>query len=270
MEVGDALYALNDNDLMWFRRLVDQEVARVGNTQNRSTRDWIEDEECPAPEVYVALVPSGGIAAFSPSGSFGTLQGPVFSAQCDVFRLLNVGGSYYLSPIGATVGNNVRTVYNLSSQVISGGIYVTVERDKFGAWWITGASGAAGTSVRVLQVVGTAIDGINPTGALYDVEDISPSLNSATLGFSGPPAWLFVCSGSVMPLTPGDHYCGYANGTYSAYPHGDAGTGTGSHGSDTKQTRPLYIGWGGWLKSISASGVCVGTNIVVTVNGVTY
>ncbi len=81
----------------------------------------VADEYTQAPEVYVALVPAGGIPARS-----GTTLG---SADCQLYRSLN---GVLDEMTGVT-----RFVYNLSTTAIAAASWLLIERDKWGAWYPT-------------------------------------------------------------------------------------------------------------------------------------
>lgn len=131
----------------------------------------ITDEPPQAPEVYIALVPSGGIPACE--GVTGT-GGPSFLAgdvpgyaDCGIYRLVN-GVIYYT--------RQTKKVYNLSGDVITQQ-WITVKRDKFGQWFAdTGGGGNTNCETRNevwMIAMSTGIEGgtFSVTFEVNSVED---------------------------------------------------------------------------------------------------
>jgi hypothetical protein len=86
--------------------------------------------------MYLALTPAGGIAAAA-QGSTGTgihaaIDDIPGSADCQVYRTLNVTGVPFL----ATAGFQVRRVHNYNPLAIPGNKLVQVFRDNFGQWYV--------------------------------------------------------------------------------------------------------------------------------------
>lgn len=133
----EELFALTRQD----RNLLDELHRRLGTLRENAPSARlpidITDEPPQAPEVYIALVPSGGIPACE--GTTGT-GGPNFEAgdvpgyaDCGIYRLVN-GIIYYT--------RQTKRVYNLSGDVITQQ-WITVKRDKFGQWFADTGGGAS-------------------------------------------------------------------------------------------------------------------------------
>jgi hypothetical protein len=92
----------------------------------------------PAPEVYVAQAPAGGIPALT-AGTGGAGDRPG-TASCAVYRVL---GTATAPELKAVYGLS-RTVHNLATVAVPGNSYVPVARDKFGKWLAVQAGGGTG------------------------------------------------------------------------------------------------------------------------------
>ena len=119
------------------KQSVDQAV-RGHRTQRRNQYSrGVGHRRDPAPEVYVALAPVGGI-----QGRSGTTPG---SASCAIYRIT--------SGTLAAIGNLSKTVYNMSEMAIAAGAYVVVSRTKGGAW-VTANNDGSGSTVARAQLNG--------------------------------------------------------------------------------------------------------------------
>ena len=136
MPVDDKQYYLTDGDRDWLRTLVEDYQGRIGNTQQRGTRDRVEDEEHQAPEVYVAKTPALGIPKLVDSGGGNQVPG---KADCLLFRVNP--GTTKLEPLSG----GFRTVYNLGTSDINMNSWVLVHRDKLGYWFVGASSGGSGS-----------------------------------------------------------------------------------------------------------------------------
>jgi hypothetical protein len=119
------------------------------NTVNRPGDQGVDDQEFLAPEVYVALTPVGGIAPVGRevgTGTFDPSQGvTIHSALCSIFQLITVGVVDLLYPVNALTSQKI---YNLSNQMLGGGEWVLVHRDKYGNWFtLTGISSGGGAGL---------------------------------------------------------------------------------------------------------------------------
>lgn len=129
------------------RRLLADFLAEARRKVRTTTgRAAPEEPDILPPEVYVALTPSGGIPRLRESEvDTGTAYGSgdiPGSAVCDIYRLLDDGGTKRLSRAGFT-----RRVYNLSSGDLPGGQWTKAVRDKFGQWYADTAGGSGNVVV---------------------------------------------------------------------------------------------------------------------------
>lgn len=128
------LFAISENDLAILRGIIDREKRTV-----RSPRPARPEQALPStPEVYIAKVPTGGIAGLGA----GSLE-PSY-ADCDIYRLSFSG----TIPTLTLVGGLSRRVFNLSSSDLAADSWPVVLRDKFGDWL---APSAGTTTNLVLQ-----------------------------------------------------------------------------------------------------------------------
>jgi hypothetical protein len=140
-----AAYFLTEDDVLLLR-----EVAREFRTRRPARGGYREGEESgQTPDVYVALTPSGGIAAFRDYSATGTGTGTATatggdltnqpgSATCVVYHLELQGLPAATIPELNSVngGTLTKTVYNLMPVAIPGGMFVLIFRDKFGEWYV--------------------------------------------------------------------------------------------------------------------------------------
>jgi hypothetical protein len=134
------------------------------------------------PDVYLAWVPSGGIAALTLEAGTGTgtveTDTPAY-ADCPIFRVIEGGSEVNIEPVGIT-----RRVYNLSTTAVTAFQYVLAVRDKFGTWFAaerqTLATGGGGGSV--------TFSGARVTGPGATVNTATPGVldfNAETFDESG-------------------------------------------------------------------------------------
>jgi hypothetical protein len=190
--VADA-FVLSEADVKVLQDSVG-ELRRM--VQNIAGRAVPRPDDPEAPEVYIALTPSGGIPARS-----GVVLG---SASCDVYKVI----SDSLLSAGFT-----RTVYNLSTTAVAGSIYVQVKRDKFGTWLAEQPSGSGGSCSSV-TVSETDIRCEDQVLNRY-TRDITFLVNSAGCLVKGIGAWILdralaCCDPSCLP---GGVYTGTGTGT---------------------------------------------------------
>lgn len=118
-----------------------------------------------SPDVYVALIPFGGIPGIAPiidptgTGTVGMTLGSPNKLSCDIYQIVPaeaVGDSPELMPVSDTSLD----VYNISTQAIPGDSWAVVVRDKYGVWIVTGAPSAVGALiVDHVHVVGVPATG---------------------------------------------------------------------------------------------------------------
>lgn len=159
--MDDVIYGLNEEDrnsLQDFMAKVDR-LSLVVNSMNRGNSR--QEDDPPAPEVYVAVIPEEGIDALDPFGS--TAIGVPDSADCQIYSLQQdpVTDIKQLLPIGEDV---TRTVYNLGSNALDGGTWCLVARDKAGSWYATTGSGGGSVTNgdEIRKVVPTLALGPSP------------------------------------------------------------------------------------------------------------
>lgn len=160
---------ISDDDWNVLKRIVEANRNILQNTPNRpSTNSQNQDgDDSMAPEVYIALPPSGGIPglASAASGS-GTDNPPTEGDQpgtaiCNVYRV--AGGKLKLVP-GLT-----KTVHNLSESEIDQD-WILIERDKFGTWCPTSSS-LSPLSIKRGKL----------SSPLYSGSRVSPSISSLSV-----------------------------------------------------------------------------------------
>lgn len=125
----------------------------------------------PAPPMYMAEVPVGGIAALD------TGTGEPGSAECNIFKLVDG----VMTDAGFT-----ETVYNasLSSITQASASYISAQRDSYGTWWAMNSSGN-GTGTAALEDVDVVV-AVFPNGDTtklqYNVMTLSLPSNYFPLG----------------------------------------------------------------------------------------
>lgn len=154
----DPVFFLTDSDRRALQTLIDRERRGIRNTTGRANDGGgIEDQEQQGPEVYVALVPAGGIPA-----RVGIVPG---SAVCTIYQIheevVGTGIEAELTPITGTT----RKVWNLSLSAIDGGEYVPVHRDKFGSWLASASTATTGTGTGTGTGDGPPVDDVPGGGA---------------------------------------------------------------------------------------------------------
>lgn len=106
------------------------------------------DDDSEAPEVYVALVPDGGIPALSaPGTSTSTVtldQLEPGSADCEIYRVVNPSSDF---PLVEPIQGLTRRVFNLSRTAITptNNPFVLAIKDKTGIWWASTGTGGGST-----------------------------------------------------------------------------------------------------------------------------
>lgn len=115
-------FVINERDRKLIQEVIDRVQKDSLSTENRPRVDDVPEM---SPEVYVALVPSGGIGAMS-----GLTMG---TALCTVYQTLNDG---VVEPAGGLQFD----VYNPFPSAVLGGQYVAIMREKFGKWLVIGSA----------------------------------------------------------------------------------------------------------------------------------
>lgn len=141
-------YVLSENDREALKRFMD----RTKGGRINSGRDWEEENDHQAPEVYVARTPTGGIPQLDEGSGVGTGTSATDSpgrANCDIYRVKRYGDVPELED----VPNFSKLVYNLAGDLIPGNQWVIVVRDKYGDWFVVNANASgngSGSSDRIL------------------------------------------------------------------------------------------------------------------------
>lgn len=135
------IYALTASDVAHLRELLHYARNAVANPRLRPVP---REEDSQAPDVFVALTPSEGIAGLelnSPgTGTTDLADNVVHGAECVV---------YFLREAEGTAGEGIlqraeltRLVYNHSQADLPGNTFVRIMRDKAGRWWAAGVADA--------------------------------------------------------------------------------------------------------------------------------
>lgn len=130
------------------RLLKEMTRAYKTNRQNSSSRTHPDTDDPTASDVYIAYPQEAtGIPALQDAVGTGTGTGPEEgdlpgSALCDIYRII---GETEIIPVGFDI-----RVFNLSSNDIDQD-WLTVAKDKFGTWLVTGTGGASVTPYIITQ-----------------------------------------------------------------------------------------------------------------------
>lgn len=134
-----ARYVLNDESYALLREIFRAYKDEIFGSEAEARRE--EQVDYLPPEVYVAITPGGGIAAYSQGTETGTGTGATGddtpgSAKCKVYRVLGAGPTASMH----RVGNLEVLVYNLSRAAVDANTPVLIQRDKFGKWFVSGGA----------------------------------------------------------------------------------------------------------------------------------
>lgn len=132
--MADKINSLSGDSLKKVARMLEAERKRLRNVPLRPGHVTTDADHF-APEVYIALAPTGGIPAM-----VGDVPGV---AECDVYRIVQPDGDDpYMIPTEGT-----RRVYNLSDSAVSSDTYVLAQRDKYGSWCVKQTSATPSDAV---------------------------------------------------------------------------------------------------------------------------
>lgn len=146
-------HVLSSHDIAVLKEVVRSVRERRQNTTNRP---YVPTEMAPAPEVYVALTPAGGIPGLTKAADeFGEFDQPGY-ADCDIYRVVTDAGTPTLRLMGIT-----KKILNLSEDEIGENTWQLVKRDKGGQWFADSGSGSS-TSTEMEWVRILDIDSFNP------------------------------------------------------------------------------------------------------------
>lgn len=152
------IISLSDSDVQVLLRVV--RAVESGDLRLSNTRDERVSlgEDHQSPEVYIALVPEGGIPALTGSGAEGDTPG---SVECDIYTIAD--GTL------SVVDGLSKDVYNLSTTDVEAG-WVLVARNKMGHWI---AVSAASTSVKIGVCNDSAAQFTFGSVSIYDLSGTS-------------------------------------------------------------------------------------------------
>lgn len=145
-------YILSQEDIRVIRSLYFRfgRLQHYTNAFGRPPEDYLDHEEFHTTEFHIAFTPTGGIPGLNYLNSTGDGHVPG-SADCQIFRI---------DPNGATANDTeavtgyTQKVYNLSSEPVSGEAWITVTRDKYGNWVVSGTP-ATGLTCFPAELVST-------------------------------------------------------------------------------------------------------------------
>ena len=192
-------HVLTSHDIEVLKEVVRSVRERRQGTTNRP---YVPTEMAPAPEVYVALTPTGGIPGLTKaSDEFGELDQPGY-ADCDIYRVVIGSGTPTLRLMGIT-----KRILNLSETEIAENTWQLVKRDKGGQWFADSGNGSAVTPTEWVRI--TSISGVAPasgtgTGTLYYagiLQDFNVNTGEfsdrVSTGTATEEVWVFMQGGYV-------------------------------------------------------------------------
>lgn len=135
--MANKILSLSEEDAEVLRRFI-RELKQNPRPQSRYRE---EREIGQSPDVYVALTPTEGIPAVTDATGTG-IYDVANSAECNVYRLVRDTNGQQLRQIDGLT----RIIHSLSADDVPGDMYVLVERDKFGSWWISGTASNSATT----------------------------------------------------------------------------------------------------------------------------
>jgi hypothetical protein len=162
-----ADYLLNDDDRALLIRMA-QAVMRDQGQDNTGQRPRVDSygEEYLTPEVYVVLIPPGGISAMTISGTSNPLPGMAF---CNVYQLIQQS---FLAL--ALVGHF--PVWNVSTTMIEQGTYTLGARAKWGSWYaVPMGGGSGGATVDTLRLTSSTPDANGRFAAKVQTVTVPPT-----------------------------------------------------------------------------------------------
>lgn len=127
---------LSDSEIRTINTLVEHERKHIQNPRKPLAPDLPNQ----SPEVYLAKIPSGGVAAAISMGT-GSPATPsiILPSECDIYRLVREAGTgagdedHEIIPVEGLS----KLVFNAAPFRISSG-FSPIVRDKFGHWFFTG------------------------------------------------------------------------------------------------------------------------------------
>lgn len=182
-------YILSQADREALMRLFRRFGLLRTNTENRP---HVESDVPPAPEIYVARTPAGGIPAIVEGTSITGTGTPATDtpggADCDIYRVTLHGDVPELEQVPGLS----RRVYNVAADLVMGDHWIVITREKFGQWVVSGAGG--GGSQSTVRKLVRLTDKTYTVGQFirYDwleaTDSISPPL-TYSVGAGGDPAY---------------------------------------------------------------------------------
>ena len=202
-----AQFFLTEADHVILKELIADWRSRTKRGRNTA---WPEPDDSQAPEVYIALTPSGGIGALD-QGSTGTFADDLpGSAECEIYRIIDVSDVKTL----AAIAGLTKIVYNIGTSAIAANSWISVARDKFG-YWIAQAIGDALQAKWIRFTLKTAIDDGTELVANCEVEHYwqGSSPGTAVTVYNipvSPSGYMFTAAKANVGLASYD----YANNKY--------------------------------------------------------
>ena len=141
-----------------------REMAAAYRRRREFAAKFVDEQDLPAPEVYVAYTPAAGIPAISAAGT-GTATATVSLvepgyAECQIYRVVEdvVGGQ--LEVRLEQIYNLTKRVYNVSTTAIGGSKWVLATKDKGGIWHATAPGSGGGGDATQTPCSFTAVTSI--------------------------------------------------------------------------------------------------------------
>lgn len=168
--MAKQLRVISDEDWMVLKKLVEQNRNTLQNPANRpsSIGQYLAGDDSMAPEVYIALPPSGGIPALDSITAGTSSDNPPAEgdrpghAVCTIYQIVN-GELKLMSGL-------TKTVYNLSESEIAQD-WILIQRDKGGRWVAVQGGSGASTNIKRGKLSTTLASGsrISPVSAIVDL-----------------------------------------------------------------------------------------------------
>lgn len=211
-------YILSEADVILLREMAQERRRQVAQT----LRPHEPNDDPTARTIYIARTPAGGIPALTEATGLSTLDKPGW-ASCDIYRRVGDGDDAALHQVGTLA----KIVYNLSHERIGGNRWVSVARDEYGTWHVTGGGPSPFPSS---TDTGTGTGAIEDFPPVYD--DTGTGTNHTLTG--GPGGVYYPCA--TVPLIETDVFCEPARVSIL---HAGGGLGTGT-GTDTDNISGVY------------------------------
>ena len=164
---------LSERDKRILQEIIDEVRKNRVNTENRPKTPHTLGT---TPEVYVALVPEGGIGALTDRAGI-DMDEPNY-AECNVYQINEDDGELIQVP------ELSRRVYNLSTAAIEADTWILAVRDKFGFWFASVAVGGGGDETKFIKVLSETPDSGGLWSGRIQIENAD-----GTLSDTGDSVW---------------------------------------------------------------------------------